>query len=226
MEKEVIVYTKKIYSSFFYWKNTLKVKRYSDYDIFDLSRKIEEIVIKIIKNNNQYLLSDDLILFIAFRGFCNLKYVDGFLKQFEELANLDYKSGIDLVCRYDDRVSYGALVTSFEGYYEYLRTMKRSNKDIFVKIIDFLKSLEEKSLNENDYEKLKPLVIRVAAYCVIRDDSSLLDKVFEKYFNDISNTIERFKLYGIITDDSNSKVDFIDFVNLDLDNKEQGVIIK
>ena len=67
---------------------------------------------------------------------------------------------------------------------------------------------------------------KIAAYCFIRNDFNLFEKVPNKYFNYITNTIDRFKLYGIISDDSNIKVDFIDFVNLDLDQKEQGVITK
>jgi len=226
MEKETELLTEKIFSSFLYWKNNLCVKRYNNYDSLDLKRKIEAIVIKLMQNNNHLLLTDDLIYFVTLNSFYELKYIDEFLKQFAKIVDLDYKGWIDLISRYYNRLLSGTFDNRFHGYYECIRLMKYNNKDIFQKTISLLESLKEKNLNDDEYQKLMQLIIRIAAYSIVKNDANLLEKVYERYFTNISNTMEKFKLYGIITNDPNNKVDFIDFVNLDLDKEEQGVITK
>ena len=228
--EEIELYTKKIFDNFMIWQKHLKVNNRLTMGPIAFNNHIKKIVTKIVNNNNQYLLTDEIIRYIISCTFGSRIPDQILLSQLGNFINIDEKGIRFLYDKYlmylihsDTNIRFRYNIDNIDEYY---KLMDEDKKFIIQKTKEIDLELRSLPLNKNVYKIFNGLLFKYATYCVINKDRALFEKIVNHFFTDVPRVVERLFLNGIIKKKGRETDNFDLFVNVCIDGVTRDVIKK
>jgi len=200
MEKKVIEYRNRFLKKLAYWSSIMGSSITSE-DIDEIDKYLPKYLNKIIENNS-FILTDDYISYLCFYAFARKRYNTDYLSAF--FSKLEHLS-----CSNDNEIE-GAL----SSYYDFLLLDRELNDIkkldgfyIFMNIKDY--DLFSTSLRVRNKIWLLPgrpyeikilfrMLIKIIYYCRKNNCYEKFDELINKYYSNPKETIEIFKIRGLI----------------------------
>ncbi len=182
-------------------KYYLKLLKYgifnnNGFNILKRNNEIKMRLDKIIELNNDYLLTDSLLCFIAYMGWyegVNL-YLDGFYDP--KLIN-QYEL-YDTLFEYYQKLSYTVYNEDDEPYYD---TASHETRVLASKGARLIKNIKDGTklsrLPEFDKLCIENIAFTTMAYCHVNRDLSMYDELFNKLINNYKVLIDDLVVNGV-----------------------------
>jgi hypothetical protein len=219
VNEEIELYTKKIIDYFNSFINCLKARKLSMGEKAFYNH-VKKIVTKIVNNNNQYILTDDIIWYITHTtsgtretDYVLLSKLGNFIKMNESDIEFLYSKYIEYLVHSKTNIYFRYNIDSLDVY---LNLMDERIKHIVLRTIDIEKELEimPGRLRSVFYD----LLLKYAIKCALTKDTKTFDSFADRLYNNIPRLYERLLLNGIITTNNRLTKNFDKYLELEFDN--------
>jgi len=228
MNEEIELYTQKIIDYFYSYLNSVKIKPRLSMRERAFYNHVKNLVTKIVNNNNQYILTDDIIWHITHDIMGTQETDRVLLSKLGEFIKMDENGVVNLYSKYIEYLVCSSNNLPFRFNLDYLdkyfELMEEGFKHIIIRTINIDKELNVMPVHTGKI--YRNILFKCAVRFAIEKNPESFDIVVDNLFNNTQRLYERLLLNGVITRDNFITENFSKFIELELTNSIKESKIK